>query len=217
LPLYRSLAESFVAAAVANATDEGRTVSCRKGCGACCRQLVPISELEARRIGEVVAELPEPRRTQVRARFEAARARLDAAGLLELLEQPGRIPAADARTFGLRYFTQGIPCPFLEDESCSIYEERPIACREYLVTSPPENCARPTPETIDCVAVPAQVSRAIRWLTADAGAPRASWVPLILAPHWAAAHPHEPPRPGPDLLRELFGRLSGKEIEEPAL
>ena len=219
LPLYRALAESFVAAGVANARDEGRTVSCRKGCGACCRQLVPISELEARRIAEVVEEMPEPRRSEVRTRFAAARERLDELGLLELLEHPSRIAPTEARTFGLRYFNAAVACPFLEDESCSIYEERPIACREYLVTSPAENCARPTLETIDCVDVPAKVSRAIRWLTADAAAPHASWVPLILAPAWAAAHPDEIEieRSGPDLVRELFGRLSGKDIEEPVL
>jgi hypothetical protein len=33
----------------------------------------------------------------------------------------------------------------------------------------------------------------------------------------AAAHPDERARPGTDLVRELFGRLSGKEIEEPVL
>ncbi len=39
------------------------------------------------------------------------------------------------------YFQQAIPCPFLaEDKSCSIYEQRPGACRRYLVVSPPTMC-----------------------------------------------------------------------------
>ena len=41
------------------------------------------------------------------------------------------------RILGREYFQLGIPCPFLEEESCSIYHDRPITCREYLVTSPP--------------------------------------------------------------------------------
>lgn len=41
----------------------GRVVSCRKGCGACCRQLVPLAWSEAYQPGELVNALPEPRRT----------------------------------------------------------------------------------------------------------------------------------------------------------
>ena len=40
-----------------------------------------------------------------------------------------------------RYFAAQIPCPLLEDERCSVYEERPLVCREYLVTTPAERCA----------------------------------------------------------------------------
>jgi Fe-S-cluster containining protein len=217
LPLYRELAESFVAVGVANAAEEHRHVSCTKGCGACCRQLVPISEMEARRITEVIDDLPEARRTQVRDRFDAARRQLADAGLLDVLEHCARLTPEEARASGLRYFAQAIACPFLEDESCSIYEERPIACREYLVTSPPANCSAPTANTISCVAIPVSVSKAIRWLTAEAGATRAIWLPLILAPFWAADHADEPERTGPDLLRELFRRLSSQEITEPPL
>jgi hypothetical protein len=37
-------------------------------------------------------------------------------------------------------------------------------------------------------------------------------VPLILAVEWAEAHPNDPPpRRGPELLRELLDRLTGKE------
>ena len=44
------------------------------------------------------------------------------------------------------------------------------------------------------------------------------WVPLILAPEWAEAHPDEPPpQPGPELLRELLGHLSGRgKADAPA-
>ncbi len=52
-----------------------------------------------------------------------------------------KTPSRSAR----RYFHLGIACPFLEDESCSIHADRPISCREYLVTSPAVNCADPKP------------------------------------------------------------------------
>ena len=60
----------------------------------------------------------------------------------------------------------GVPCPFLEDESCSIHPERPLVCREYLVTSPAALCAGPTQEGVTPVAVP-KVSMAARGLQDD--------------------------------------------------
>ncbi|MGE5718007.1 MAG: YkgJ family cysteine cluster protein, partial [Acidobacteriota bacterium] len=86
LPVFQQVADGLVGMAAERAGAQGRVVSCKKGCGACCRQLVPISEIEARRIARLVEELPEPRRTEVRARFSRARERLAEAGLLSKLE-----------------------------------------------------------------------------------------------------------------------------------
>src|SRR5229473_8375929 len=85
LPLAQALTDAAVNAAVKATEEQGQAISCRKGCGACCRQMVPISEVEARRIREVIEELPEPRRSEVLARFGEARRRLEASGLLERL------------------------------------------------------------------------------------------------------------------------------------
>ena len=74
LPMVQSLANAVVDLAAEEAEDKGQTISCKKGCGACCRQLVPISEAEARQIRDLVEELPEPRRAHVRARVAAGRA-----------------------------------------------------------------------------------------------------------------------------------------------
>src|SRR6476469_1740451 len=67
LPALQGLVNEVVGAAEA-----GRTISCRKGCGACCRQLVPISEIEVESIRRLVDELPAPRRREIVARFEKA-------------------------------------------------------------------------------------------------------------------------------------------------
>ncbi|MEZ5279133.1 MAG: hypothetical protein R2770_01565 [Acidimicrobiales bacterium] len=36
-----------------------------------------------------------------------------------------------------------VACPLLDDGVCSIRPDRPLACREYLVTSDPKHCAPP--------------------------------------------------------------------------
>src|SRR5437879_5573165 len=83
LPVLRSISESLVNAVETRAKAEGLQVSCKKGCGACCRQLVPVSETDARRLRELVAEMTEDRRRAVLNRFENAKQRIGAAGLLE--------------------------------------------------------------------------------------------------------------------------------------
>jgi Fe-S-cluster containining protein len=216
LPVIQPLADGLVDLAARQAEDSGQRISCQAGCGACCRQLVPVSEVEARRVSEVIGEMPEPRRAEVRRRFAEARRRLDEAGLLERLERRAEWPADAARDVGLEYFRLGIACPFLENESCSIYADRPITCREYLVTSPAENCARPTADGIRLVPLASKVWAAVaRFDPTPPGARYLRWVPLILAPSWVEAHPEEPVlRPGPEWLRELIGRLSGQQAPE---
>jgi Fe-S-cluster containining protein len=216
LPIFRTLTDAIVEVAAENAEAEGAAISCRKGCGACCRQLVPISEVEVESLRRLVEALPEPRRSHVIERFEQALRRLDSAGLLEGLRTPQRIAGEDIVALGDAYFAQGIACPFLEDESCSIHAERPLACREYLVTSPAANCATPSAETIRMVAVPAKVSRAIRYL--DTGKRvSATWIPMILALEWPSADRLAvAPATGPDAIARVFEQLSGKPVPGPS-
>jgi len=54
VPALQGLVNAVVAAA-----ETGKAISCRKGCGACCRQLVPISRTEGERLLVTVAALPE--------------------------------------------------------------------------------------------------------------------------------------------------------------
>lgn len=218
LPMLRSLAGAIVDQAVKTETSEGKTITCRKGCGACCRQLVPLTEPEARQIRSLVDALSEPRRTEVRNRFAEARRRLEESGLIAKLAHPEQFTDEELRhrELGLDYFRLGIACPFLEEESCSIHPERPIACREYLVTSDARHCANPSLETVQIVPLPGKVSTAVTLMGVEEGRRFTRWVPLILALEWAEAHPDDlSPRPGPDWLRDLFFRLTGKEIPAP--
>src|SRR5262249_6627299 len=141
LPILYTLSK-----AVQNSVEEalesgGKRISCRAGCGACCRQLVPITEIEARLLAGLVQSLPEPRRAELRDRVDATVRRLAEAGVLDLVRHLEHVPREERESLGLAFFALGIPCPFLEDESCSIHADRPLVCREFLVTSPPEFCA----------------------------------------------------------------------------
>jgi Fe-S-cluster containining protein len=215
LPLYRTITEFVVEAGVKAAEGRGERVSCCKGCGACCRQLVPISELEAKELADLVMEFPEPRRSLVVARFQEARQRLAEAGLLERLAHPDRFSDEELRPLGLEYFRLQIACPLLEEESCSIHPDRPLACREYLVTSPAAHCGHPEENEVRGVPLPLAVSSAVCRMDVQPGARFTRWVPLILALSWSQEHPEEPPlRSGPELVSEFWRHLT--EPPEPA-
>lgn len=168
VPALQGLVNAVVAAAEA-----GKPVSCRKGCGACCRQLVPISRTEGERLLDLVEAMPREWRGEIKRRFSAAEAILVPAGF-------GDPAGKTDRELSTSYFALGVPCPFLEEESCSIHAERPLVCREYLVTSPAELCAGPVQEGVTPVPVP-KISLAARKLQDE----KDDWFPLALLMKWS--------------------------------
>src|SRR5439155_8807845 len=84
------LAGRATAVAMAKVEEQGQAVSCGAGCGACCRQLVAISFVEARALADLVAALPSQRRAEIRARFADGVRRLEEAGLLDPAQPPGQ-------------------------------------------------------------------------------------------------------------------------------
>jgi Fe-S-cluster containining protein len=219
LPIFNRFAEIVIDLAVERSEAEGKNISCKAGCGACCRQLVPLSETEGVHIAEVVQNLPEPRRSIIKARFIEARKRLSQSGMLDRLRKPSDLEGVDVNTFGLEYFHLGIACPFLEDESCSIHEVRPISCREYLVTSPAEHCAKPQPGTVHCVPLGATVSKVVKSLVGKPTGRILPWVPMILADEWAERHDEPAMQPAPELLRLFLERWKEQQsaMDKPAV
>jgi len=194
VPALQGLVNAVVAAAEA-----GKAISCRKGCGACCRQLVPISRTEGERLLSTVAALPADRRAALEARFTAAEAALAAADLKERKGRPDR-------ELSTAYFALGIPCPFLEEESCSIHPDRPLVCREYLVTSPANLCAGPAQDGVTPVPVP-KVSLAARGLQDE----REEWFPLALLMDWAKRRPKAGVRrTGPEWIQRFLKGMARK-------
>ena len=115
-------------------------ISCRPGCGACCSQAVPVLPAEVRSIVSHLDDLPPERRQQLQRRISDAAGRLAEAGL-----DASGLPSPsdpDRARFVARYFAANIPCPMLDDDAtCAIRPVRPLACREYLVSSDPKHCA----------------------------------------------------------------------------
>ncbi len=191
LPVLQSFGNQIVELAKNESDRSGKQISCRAGCGACCLQLVPIGECEAHFLADLIAHMPTPRREHIERRFAKAILALDRAGLSDRLPIGSRLADEAAREkLGADYMQAEAACPFLEDESCSIHPDRPLACREYLVTSPAENCKHPTAESIEMVPLPVKISETLyRFGEGDNPQP-ARWFPLVLALRWSRDHPH---------------------------
>jgi Fe-S-cluster containining protein len=218
LPAARALTATVTEAALEQARRQGRSISCRAGCGACCRQLVVISQVEARALADLVAAMPAERQAVIRARFAAALRRLEEAGLLDPTEpRGGRAllgPDVGSRQrlvweVATRYYRQQIPCPFLENESCSIYEDRPLVCREYHVTSPPECCAHLDEGGVEKVLPPVHLGDVLACTAGRATATSEQTLPLVLSLEWAETHGAalDAPRDGMGLFQAMMAEL----------
>lgn len=218
LPVLRVVADQLVEQAVRDAAAQGKRPSCHAGCSACCSYLVPMSRAEAHRLLAVVKALPPAQQAALRARHEATRARLAAAGLLEILEHPERISVEGLLEVGDRYFAAAAPCPFLVDDQCSIYAERPLTCREHLALSPAARCSAVGDEGLVLLTLAAYASRASNAMEDGPSMEEGGWVALPLALAYAESHAEAPPAaPAPQLLQRFFDALTTQADDaEPA-
>jgi Fe-S-cluster containining protein len=97
-----------------------QSLSCRKGCAFCCKMNVDVTPLEV----DLIIDYCKEQKILIDK---------------EYLQQQSVIPKQDIG------FTPGLStCIFLSKENtCTIYPVRPLACRKYVVITPPEICDMP--------------------------------------------------------------------------
>jgi hypothetical protein len=147
---------------------------------------VPLSDVEAWSLADLVEAMPEPRRTVIRGRFAEAERKLDAAGMA-MVDVHGQ-SRGTYNNLAKTYFDLYLDCPFLENENCTIHPSRPLACREHLVTSLPAHCSTMGLGLVEGVRSP-PIAGALLRLTSEETPPqpRATLLPLLF--RWLAANP----------------------------
>jgi Fe-S-cluster containining protein len=220
LPVIQSLENSLIQGVTAQLAEAGHAVSCKAGCGACCRQMVPLSIFEAEALSAWIRTLPESRQLELAQRFHQALLDLTAAGLIaRMVNEDWLAETESARQLALEYLYQRVSCPFLENESCSIHPIRPLVCREYLVTSPPEHCFDPATLQTVPVRLPLHFSRILNRIGAEIENDTRGWIPLVFLFAWmkAGAHPGEAVAGiGPQVLYEFVKRIEHAKSPSPA-
>lgn len=208
VPTAYAMTNALVQRATQLVVLDGRTVSCGPGCGACCRQMVPVSIPEALRVVDALDAFPDAKRESFASRFAAAAATVARAGLTDQLLEPA-VTSDPFLPVAREYFSLGIACPFLEDESCAIHENRPVACRDFNVTSPAEWCRSPWDHEIEKVPTPLPLSVPLARVAGAVLGQPPRLIPLSLVPWWISRHPELRARtwPGPDLFDTLLAEL----------
>jgi hypothetical protein len=129
--------------------------------------------------------LPAERRAELEQRFHRALSMLRDAGVIDkILNSDWALGQEQATRMAIDYFHAGVPCPFLEDECCSIHPIRPLSCREYIVTSPPELCKDPSVYNVSGVPIPVKLSRALYVFGQQMEHDPRGWVPLVFLLAW---------------------------------
>jgi len=195
VPLMRRLSQQAQALEERKSVAAGHPISCRMGCAACCRMLVPVSAPEAFALKDMILALPDARRARMMTKLSETRARVEQAGLLarltDVAETTQPLIDEEMEPLNREYYALRMPCPFLENETCSIYEDRPAACRELLVTTPAELCQDMVKNQVQALPVPVRISTVLGALWSELVGGPARLIPLPIALDWAERHSAE--------------------------
>ncbi len=215
VPFARQLADQATVIAIRQARQAGQAISCRKGCAACCKYLIPLS------VPELLCferEYPLHRNQlgpSLDERFHQAMVRIVEAGQPEPTddysdddsdEKADENSEDAAAHVGRWYDSLQLNCPFLANGVCTIYQARPIACRQHLVVSAPESCEGFQPQRGHALPTHLAVCETLTELATEFGQMPAESVMLPLAPLWLEQNVHLAERTWP--AEQLFGRFA---------
>lgn len=138
VPAARSLSSKLVAIVEQELARRETAVPCRKGCSVCCRYLIFLSIAEAFRMVEEAGMMP----TEQRQSLEKRCRRLSEQFRRQLNMPPGPDPVNESPSEKMfRCYNSLKPsCPFLCDNLCTAYEQRPVGCRERMVAGSALQC-----------------------------------------------------------------------------
>ena len=145
------------------------TISCRKGCVHCCKFYVDASLQECEAIvfylyhhEEALVhflsefEVWEDRVQRIERCFRKLKILTEKSAMGLAMEEEKRIIYEEL----INYSLANIPCPFLAEGACSVYEVRPYVCAGVVATTPQEWCnpAHPNSSQVVSYKVGLQVS-----------------------------------------------------------
>ena len=188
VPLARTISSKITDVVLKNTRSKGDQIPCFKGCSACCnRCLVPLSVPEAFRLKEEIEVAPAHQLQSIWINC------LNASRHILLHKPPKKIvhqsaeasskKAADMNLISSWYTSFNVACPFLHQDVCTIYEQRPLACREHYIIGSAEGC-EDEDSFAEVLDMPIQIPNALGQLASELEGTSVEAVILPLALVW---------------------------------
>ncbi len=171
VPLARAISTKLASVVSNKVISAGAVIPCHPGCCRCCRYLVPVSVPEALCLAREMGAMVTWKRLLM-----SESCLLTARRILELT--PKRFFCAQfekdrpQKTLAVEgvsdwYTGMNLPCPFLLGNLCMIYDRRPLACREHLVTGLAQGCSPDSVNQARVVPMPVSILDAVVQLTGE--------------------------------------------------
>jgi Fe-S-cluster containining protein len=188
VPLARTLCDKITGIVVESVRGDGAEIPCRKGCPACCGPyLIPLSFPEVCRLNEEISTSPPHWREQIlQTSLLAARRILSQKppeSFNDQTEDSSLLGEEKLNLVSDWYASLKLSCPFLCDGRCSIYDQRPLACREHFVKGSDAACSG-KPGIAEVVRMPVNMPNALAQLAGELEGTAAESVMLPLALIW---------------------------------
>lgn len=166
VPLARAISDRLSNAALDILGENGQCISCQKGCSACCNYLVPLSLSEVFQTKKELAAMPADYCRTILQRSVNSTKKILGTGFTKL-QCSSTSNQYEISKLNEWYAELNISCPFLENGSCGIYEQRPLACREHLVIGNPNICKSKPGYEPEVASAPVSVLEALGQLNAE--------------------------------------------------
>lgn len=188
VPLARTICTSITDIVVERTRSDGARIPCCEGCSACCsRYLVPLSVPEALRFKEEISMLSAHRQESIwRTCLLSARLILSQKPPKPFMRKAEAVSPAspvDLNLVSNWYMSLKLRCPFLFNHTCSIYDQRPLACREHFITGSVRAC-RGQRGVAEVIEMPVQMPNVLGQLASELEGTPAEAVILPLALLW---------------------------------
>ncbi|UCF16638.1 MAG: YkgJ family cysteine cluster protein [Phycisphaerales bacterium] len=184
VPVARAISSRVVHLVRRQSALKGIRVPCRRGChSACCYYLILLSIPESLHVANEVKAMRSQQRARIVNSCRAAKQRMQLE-IAKFLSYKKSLDLLDVQPtqlweIGQWYGQLGQACPFLRDSQCTIYEHRPLVCREWLVTGSASQCKSDSATRPRMVKTPLDTSVALIELTAELSRRRREAVPLF--------------------------------------
>jgi Fe-S-cluster containining protein len=223
VPLARRLSTKLAILFLERLRGNGQSIPCQKGCSACCSYLIPLSVPEVFRLREELLAMPQEKSSRVlKSCTVAAKKILDKSPEGLDVNKLTKNNLAQTDQLSKWYAGLKLTCPFLSDGLCMSYEQRPLACREHIVTGSSFFCQPDHKGEPNVASMPVSVLEALGQLTAELENLDIEAVILPLAFAWAQDNPWHSRRTWPAMTMvkcfvEILELMASKNSAMPAL